>query len=159
MILHVLFKILNILLHLKKCSCFITFKKYIFKIFQDFSCSFQDLEWCFIIFCLKNIHVLSMIFIKFSRFFKIIHVLWKILNDFLLFVFYSWYLILSDPFWSYLIFSDPIWSYLIQFDPIQCISSKFLSKPWILKFKKVVCRTAPESIAVKKSDISTYVLW
>ena len=37
----------------------------------------------------KKDNVLSMIFMKLSRFFKIIHVLLKILNDFLLYVFYS----------------------------------------------------------------------
>ena len=53
-------------------ECFITFlKKYIFMIFQDFSCFIQYLEWYFITFSLKTIHVLSMTFIKFSRFLKI----------------------------------------------------------------------------------------
>ena len=81
-------------------------------ILHDFSCFIQDLE-CFIIRIEKNIrvllhlkkyiqdfsrffkmfhvlfkilndiHVLSLIFMKYSRFFKIIYVLFKILNDFL----------------------------------------------------------------------------
>ena len=47
--------------------------------------------------------------------------------------------------------SQAIWSNLMPFNSIQYISSKFLSKPLMLKSNKVVCRTAPASIAVKNS--------
>jgi len=76
------FMIFHVLLHFwKKYSYLISFLKKNIHDFQDFSCFIQNLEWCFITFFLKAIHVLSMIFIKFSRFFKIFHVLFKILND------------------------------------------------------------------------------
>ena len=79
-------------------------KKYVqdfsgfFKIFQDFLSFIKDLEWCFITFYLKNIHVLSMIFMKFSRFFKIFHVLSMILTIFSRFfkIFHVLFKILND---------------------------------------------------------------
>ena len=84
-------------MNLHDFSCFITFlkknihvllclKKYIFKIFQDFSrflkSFIKDLEWCFITFYLKKIHVLSMIFMKFSRSFMFYQWFWWFFQDF-----------------------------------------------------------------------------
>ena len=68
-------------MYLKKYSCFITLKKNIFKIFQDFSrfFMFYSRSWTTFMFY----HWFSWNIQDFSRFFKIIYVLLKILNDFL----------------------------------------------------------------------------
>ena len=137
---------------LKKKSWFfpVLFKKLndIFMILHDFSCFIQDLEGCFILCYQKNIYVLWFwwfwwVFQDFSRFFKIFQVLFKILNDFLLyfihkvFMFYQWFwwffqdfsrfFKIFQDFSRFFMFHSRSWmiSYCILFKKYSCFINDF----------------------------------
>ena len=81
-------------------ECFITIYLKIFMFYQWFwwiSCFIQDLEWCFITFYL--IHVLSMILIKFLRFFMFYLRSWMI-SYCILFIKYSCFINDFDNFFK-----------------------------------------------------------